>query len=656
MSSNLLLEQALQDGAEAFQQGDWNAALEYGHRAVRADPTHPGAYGLLGLSLLQLGQVAEAVAALEQAASRNRNNPAMLGNLAQAYAAAARYDDAHQTFRRAQRLAPAHWPYALGAATTMAQQGKPGEAETLLRRLTERHPQEPSLWYNLGNVQLALRKPGEAEQSYRAALRIAPDDPDSQLSLGSALHQQSKFADAESAYRGCIATQPAWIPPRLNLASVLIDDGRFSAAEHECTLLTEQAPALPEAWRFLGAACSHQGKLVQALAAFRHAATLLPDDAASLRGYGGGLAERGHLHAALRVLARADALQPDALAMRQLRSMVALAQGQFTDGWSAYCSRPAYLSLSEKWSDAVLVQDLPDDLTGKRVLVRREQGIGDELFFLRHVPQLKARGAQVTVCASAKIAALIERSHAADSVIADTEPLPGDSNFQILCGDLPHALQSAPVSPMPATHFDPCALPDHAARISVYWPEPAPSLRIPALPESLDRMRSQLSRLGPPPYIGITWRAGTAAREQRGADWGLSKEIPIAALGAVLVQSSGTLIALQRNPLPGEIDALAAACRRPVADLCAVNEELESMLALLELIDDYVGVSNTNMHLRAAAGRPARVLVPNPAEWRWIHWGRTSPWFPAFRIYRQSLDGDWSVALAALAKDLATGA
>ena len=35
---------------------------------------------------------------------------------------------------------------------------------------------------------------------------------------------------------------------------------------------------------------------------------------------------------------------------------------------------------------------------------------------------------------------------------------------------------------------------------------------------------------------------------------------------------------------------------------------------VLALLDEYIGVSNTNMHLRAAAGRTARVLVPRPAE------------------------------------------
>jgi hypothetical protein len=44
--------------------------------------------------------------------------------------------------------------------------------------------------------------------------------------------------------------------------------------------------------------------------------------------------------------------------------------------------------------------------------------------------------------------------------------------------------------------------------------------------------------------------------------------------------------------------------------------------------------------------------VPQPAEWRWTAAGTASPWFPAFLIYRQSLDGTWIAALAKLRTDL----
>ena len=76
------------------------------------------------------------------------------------------------------------------------------------------------------------------------------------------------------------------------------------------------------------------------------------------------------------------------------------------------------------------------------------------------------------------------------------------------------------------------------------------------------------------------------------------------------------------------------------------------MLALLALIDDYVGVSNTNMHLRAGSAEPPRVLMPAPPEWRWMAQGKESPWFPGFSVYRQGYDGNWDSALRELENDL----
>jgi hypothetical protein len=77
------------------------------------------------------------------------------------------------------------------------------------------------------------------------------------------------------------------------------------------------------------------------------------------------------------------------------------------------------------------------------------------------------------------------------------------------------------------------------------------------------------------------------------------------------------------------------------------------MLALLHRIEAYVGVSNTNTHLRAGTVRPSHVLVSHPPEWRWMNRGDRSPWFPTFPVYRQtfSVDG-WQSALASLRRDL----
>ena len=81
------------------------------------------------------------------------------------------------------------------------------------------------------------------------------------------------------------------------------------------------------------------------------------------------------------------------------------------------------------------------------------------------------------------------------------------------------------------------------------------------------------------------------------------------------------------------------------------ESDLENMLAVMACLDEYIGVSNTNMHLRAAVGKSGRVLVPHPADYKWMAAGQ-SPWFPAFQVYRQSVDGGWGSAFASLLSDL----
>ena len=88
-----------------------------------------------------------------------------------------------------------------------------------------------------------------------------------------------------------------------------------------------------------------------------------------------------------------------------------------------------------------------------------------------------------------------------------------------------------------------------------------------------------------------------------------------------------------------------------VHDLSSINEDLDDALAWMSVLDDWVGVSNTNIHLRAAGGGSAQVLVPFPPEWRWMAQG-DSPWFPAMRTYRQGPDRSWDEALSRLAVDL----
>jgi hypothetical protein len=153
----------------------------------------------------------------------------------------------------------------------------------------------------------------------------------------------------------------------------------------------------------------------------------------------------------------------------------------------------------------------------------------------------------------------------------------------------------------------------------------------------------------PRPWIAVTWRAGG-----RAGAWSTIKELPPATLGAALAAIPGTPVVLQRAPRAGEIELFADACGRPVLDLGVAADEPEDALAALSLADAHVAVSSTDLHLRSGLGLATRILVPHPADWRFVADSHGALlWYPAQRAFRQTSDGDWTPALAALAADLA---
>ncbi len=649
------LRHYLESGLRAQAEGDWDAAASAYQAALRLAPEYPDALNLMGTALLQLGDTDAAVDHLQRAARKMKNHPGVHATLGQACFAAGRHEQAREAFRRASRLDPGNVNYRLGTATALAAQGRFAEAETLLRKQAREFAGAAPVWLNLGNVLRDLGRPAEALDCFVKTLALDPQRIDARNGLGCALRALQRIDEAEREFRACIATAPEFLLPQMNLASLLIDIGRFGEAEALLRRIIERAPEQVEAHLWLGAALSHLGRLRDALPCYRTATTLAPNDAGAALAYAELLMENGSITAGLRWYARACNLTGGAHAADSLGDAL-LGAGLYAEGWAAYVQRPYVAALREQLRVSPLMTALPERLDGKHVCLVNEQGLGDEIFFLRFSPELRARGARITYHASAKLCSMLARTDGLDAVIGENAPLPA-ADVTMLIGDLPHALHALPATSFRAicTPGDKTAIREFAQHTAVFWPALPPSIALEPLAEQVARMRGRLAHAGLPPYLGITWRAGTPPQLQQGEDWALHKSIPVTQLAAALRDFRGTLIALQRRPAAAEIDTLSSALAQTVHDFTAMNEDLEGMLALLSLIDEYVGVSNTNMHLRAAAGRSARVLVPCPAEWRWMACGRESPWFPGFSVYRQGFDGDWMPALAALAADLSRG-
>jgi tetratricopeptide (TPR) repeat protein len=645
---DVMVQQAL----VLHQRGQIGDAESLCRQVLAAEPDHPDALHLLGLATFQGGNPSQAVELIRKAASLRPRNWTFQGNLANILFQLGNYAEAMAAYRQAAMLDPDEPQFPMGIANCHACGGNHREAEAQLRALVQRFPRYALAWFNLANSVRDQGRPEEAANLYCRAIQLDPGIVDAYVNLGNALRSMNRPEDAKRAFSDALNIRPGYVLARVNLASVLIYLGRYAEAEEICRKITRDEPGFAQARTYLGVALGHQGRLLEALPNYRKALELDPSDAIANEACALILGELGSYREAFRCFFRAFQQNGDSAATHLNLAAILLAAGQLADGWRSYSLRPEAERL-RKLPDLKLSSDLPPALAGKHICVHREQGLGDEIFFLRYARELYLRGARISYRASEKLCGLLRGADFIHELLAEQAPLP-EADASILLGDLPHALMALPSSRLPRGSLEPVnsALPQFAQRVAIFFPPPPPTIRL--LPDAarVRELGERLRAFGGPPYIGVTWRGGTPPAEQTSRAWSLFKEIPLEKLARAIGSVSGTVISIQRNPKETENSVLSGLVGKPVHDLSKLNADLESMLALLALLDDYVGVSNTNMHLRAAVGKTARVLVPRPAEWRWMTSGNESPWFPGFRVYRQDPDGDWSAALRHLQADL----
>jgi Flp pilus assembly protein TadD len=463
-----------------------------------------------------------------------------------------------------------------------------------LRDAAAMNPNVAHLHAQLGDTLSKLGQLDEAAASFRRALVLDPSRPETYNDLGVVLMKLGAIDEAMTSYQTALRYRPDFPAAHNNVGVLLKMLGRYGDAKQPL------------------------GKAIALDPRFAHAHFNLGDC----------YYLEGDFDAALRCFEDALTYQPGFSPAKLSKSLIFLLLGNFVEGWQNYCpqnaQRPSGISFSAVTTP---LSRVPSNLN---VLLVKNQGIGDELFFSRFVPQLRARGACVTYMTERRTAEMFRRSGAFDEVIESGMPIPR-ADVTFLIEQLPLLLNMHHISQIPH------------------------SIEIPVLGRVRSSMETRLRSVGSVPRIGVTWRAGIArdhpTRLASVTNF-LHKEIPLSDLARILRAWRGDIIVLQRDLLPGELDTLRSLSARPVHDFSDVSRDLEQLLALVSLLDDYVAVSNTNVHLRAAAGMRTRVLVPFPPEWRWMRSGTESPWFPGCRIYRQEANRDWSHALAQLQNDL----
>jgi tetratricopeptide (TPR) repeat protein len=541
---------------------------------------------------------------------------------------------AEQQFRAAiDAGSPGPGPYA-NLGHVLSRQGRTPEARQAYESALGRDPGSLELELNLIAILCELDEKAQALERAQAATQRFPDSPQAFFALGNVLSDLARGAEAVSPFARAVELDPSFWSARFNLARALLASRRIEDAISTLYELLAREPAAGEAREQLLRLLHTMKRFAEMERVAREGMAIHPEGLVYAHQYGVALWWQARHEEAMAAYATIERLATDRASPAYYEAKLdhacsLLTLGRWKEGWEGYRWRPPRPFWRERFPQLL---DDPAQVAAlrpaSRILIFGEQGLGDELFFLRFARRLRDRGHRLFGRYDPKLLPLLAQiPDLLEQAFSPEDAAAAQADVSILSGDLALAAEQ-------------------------YL---APPLTIPVNPARRAAFEARLREFGPGPYIGVTWRGG-ALREERTGQRLLyfEKEVPPGELGAAFKPLNATVVILQRKPSAEDQERFLSALGRPALDLSAVNDDLCDALAVLSILDDYVGVSNTNTHLRAALpGRTARVLVQYPPEWRWGLGVARSAWFPDFMLYRQTRDADWSPALSALAVDLA---
>ncbi len=562
--------------------------------------------------------------------------------------------------------------------------------------------------YNQGNIFLELGRDSEAMTRYELAIQLNPTHSMLLNNAGIASVKLNRLESAVDFFELAVKSTPNFLEGMSNKAWTLLGIGRAQNALVEFLKLKEAAstqnlqstvvdalkgsglaqtelnknadalisfnlaidldPNNPELLNNRGNIYKYLYQWDSAIADFRNAIGLKPDYPQAISNLGNVYKEMGRFKEALIHYQSAIDLQPGFATAHLNKALLLLGQGGFENGFEEYEWRwatPEYASQvlqtsKPMWEPFVNLQGTQFEQEKEqgqkyapsqgyeRVLVWNEQGVGDDIYFVRFLPLIKPCVKDLIVRVDARLVKLFRESYPTIKFISESESI-SDSDFDahIPLGSL---ARWGRLNQM----LDGVKSPRLAHALSQPYLHPK-GIR--------NKTRNEF-------VIGISWKS---LHPQSGA----KRSLPLCELINHLSLDESSLdtlntdrllplsqdggppntiswVSLQYSDVRDEIKNTLERTGISVGEIKDLNAE-QDLYGLAQLIsgcDLVISIDNTTAHLAAALGVKTWVVVPLTSDWRWQVVEDSQYGYSSAKIYRQTSFNEWAEPLDRMALDL----
>jgi tetratricopeptide (TPR) repeat protein len=240
-----------------------------------------------------------------------------------------------------------------------------------------------------------------------------------------------------------------------------------------------------------------------------------------------------------------------------------------------------------------------NDISGKKLLVVNEGGVGDEIIFLRFLSDLVRDGIDVSVKPSKEMMPVFNRII---NTVDETVDL-NEFDYWIPSMNLPSAMKINSVS------GSPYLTPDDSY---------------------VKKWKEKIGTSGL--KIGVRWEGGDKYEYHQ------RRTIPINDLVSAI--SKGQLYSLQKNSKDK--------CPNKVINLEDQLETWEDTIAVISLMDVIITSCTAVAHISGALGKKTVVIVPTLSYFTWAVPTTKTDWYDSVKIIRQTNPYQWTEAIETL--------
>ena len=437
-----------------------------------------------------------------------------------------------------------------------------------------------------------LAKSGAYEEALRICRKIKSNNINNAVYFnvaGIVCRRLGFFDEALSNSKRAIQLDKNLVSAKMNIANIELQKGEISKAIKSLELIVREQPNYHEAKANLALAYRRVGQIDKSL----------------------GIYERLEFH------------EPWGLKARFNYGTTLITNKGFEQGWQYYEYRWK-VSPQNQLTWPLQSKPIWKGEKGKRVVVWKEQGLGDQIIFLSLVQEVKRMCDTLSVYVDPRLQSLCKRAMPDIHFIENEETLNSEQcDYHLPIQSLGGLVRND--------------ISDFDRTVRGY---------LKADPKRVEAIRKEL-KLDGKTAIGISWKSFKVLNI-------LKKSVQLKDMERIFSGLDVVLVNLQYGDVEDEIREFTDATGIDVVQCASVDnrEDLDGLAALIEVCDLVVSTSNATVHLAGALSKETWVLLHYVSIYYWLVERRDSIWYPSLSLYRQPTLDDWNSVYGSIRKDL----